>query len=153
MTCDLERFEAKVYAEPSCGCWLWGGSLDGDGYGMFRSKGRVERSHRVAWQLYRGEIPPGICVLHRCDNPTCVNLDHLFLGTKADNAWDRAKKGRGRRSKKGLPFGVILRPSGRFGAQYRFRGKTLHFGTYDTADEATRVSTEERARRRNANSH
>jgi hypothetical protein len=52
------------------------------------------RAHRYSWQIAFGEIPSGLCVLHRCDNPSCVRHDHLFLGTQAENMRDRIRKGR-----------------------------------------------------------
>jgi len=65
------------------------------GYGMFKIKNKSGRAHRVAWQIYRGEIPAGLHVLHRCDTPSCVNPQHLFLGTNGDNVRDAvAKHGR-----------------------------------------------------------
>ena len=77
------------------GCWEWGGSRLATGYGQFRrSSGKVWRTHRVSWELSRGPIPDGLCVLHDCDNPACVRPDHLFLGTLRDNAIDMGKKGR-----------------------------------------------------------
>lgn len=93
----LERFEAKFIPEPNSGCWLWEGSDDGcDGYGRFRwSSNRCMSAHRAAWCLYKDDIPYGEDVLHRCDNPACVNPDHLFLGDHSDNMRDMVKKGRG----------------------------------------------------------
>lgn len=90
----LARFEAKFIPEPNSGCWLWTAFCFWDGYGCFRAAGRLERAHRVAWTLYVGPISDDLCVLHRCDVPSCVNPAHLFLGTKADNAADRDAKGR-----------------------------------------------------------
>lgn len=76
-------------------CWLWTGALAAFGYGTVNSKGRRSiRAHRLSWEIYRGEIPAGLCVLHKCDVPACVNPDHLFLGTKSDNMRDCAVKGR-----------------------------------------------------------
>jgi HNH endonuclease len=64
------------------------------GYGLQKFRGKTRLAHRVAWMLANGEIPDGLCVLHRCDNPPCVNVDHLFLGTHADNVADKMAKGR-----------------------------------------------------------
>lgn len=77
-------------------CWLWTGYLVG-GYGYISRGGREGanlRAHRVAWELFRGEIPPGLMVCHHCDVPACVNPDHLFLGTALDNKRDEIQKGR-----------------------------------------------------------
>ena len=85
--------------EPMTGCHLWIGGADPDGYGVISRQGRrgkQERAHRVAYELFVGPIPDGICVLHRCDTPACVNPEHLFLGTNLDNVRDRDAKGRGR---------------------------------------------------------
>lgn len=89
------RFLEKV--EKSDGCWIWRGALDGYGYGLFRVGRTIHRSHRVAWCMFRGDIPRGTLVLHNCpsgDNPSCVNPAHLWLGTMLDNIRDMEKKGR-----------------------------------------------------------
>lgn len=88
-----KRFLTKVRKTNTC--WLWEGAKRGRGsYGTFLMNGRKERAHRVAWKLYRGEIPTGFCVLHRCDVPNCVRLSHLFLGTQMDNWLDAFRKNR-----------------------------------------------------------
>ena len=93
-----ERFWGKV--KKTDGCWLWAGEKERR-YGRIRDasvNGRRKnlRTHRVAWVLGCGQIPDGLCVLHRCDNPICVRLDHLFLGTMRDNTDDMMAKGRNR---------------------------------------------------------
>ena len=93
------RFEAKVGPLTDSGCREWQASLNGCGYGRIVLSNRPRRigiASRVAWELYVGAIPVGLQVLHRCDNPPCVNVDHLFLGTQADNVRDMIEKGRKR---------------------------------------------------------
>lgn len=93
----IARFESQVEPEPMSGCWLWIGPCSQEGYGLFRIKGVRRRAHRIAWILYCGEITSDMSVCHRCDNRCCVNLDHLFLGTFADNMDDKVRKGRNTR--------------------------------------------------------
>ena len=81
------RFELHVRKSPTC--WLWTGCRSGK-YGWFAGEG----AHRSAWLIYKGAIPDGMFVLHRCDVPLCVNPDHLFLGTALDNMRDMDAKGR-----------------------------------------------------------
>lgn len=89
-----DRFWAKTIPEPNTGCWLWMGSTWGGGYGQVRINRRTRFAHRVAWEVSNGPIPNGLFVLHRCDNPPCVNPAHLFLGTHQDNMDDMMRKGR-----------------------------------------------------------
>ena len=93
MTTEM-RFWAKV--ERGQECWIWTGARRKGRfqYGRFLLDGKARLAHRIAWQLTNGPIPDGMCVLHRCDNPPCVNPEHLFLGTHADNMLDCSAKGR-----------------------------------------------------------
>jgi hypothetical protein len=90
------RFDAKWMPEPNTGCWLWLAAGNDLGYGHIGFRRRVEKAHRASWIIYRGPIPPGLGVLHKCDTPSCVNPDHLFLGTNQDNVDDKVTKGRQR---------------------------------------------------------
>lgn len=76
-------------------CWPWLSAKDKDGYGLLYIGGGItRRAHRLVWEQTNGNIPKGLHVLHKCDNPECVNLNHLFLGTNKDNMQDRNLKGR-----------------------------------------------------------
>jgi hypothetical protein len=88
-----ERFWKKV--TKSEGCWKWTGQKDKNGYGVLKLHQKVHKAYRVSYEIATGKSPIGFCVLHRCDNPGCVNPDHLYLGTPADNARDRKMRGRG----------------------------------------------------------
>lgn len=91
-----ERLERLSMPEPNTGCVLWMGTTISDGYGMISVGRTMKLAHRVAYELANGPIPDGLWVLHRCDIPSCINPDHLFLGTHTDNVADMVQKGRQR---------------------------------------------------------
>jgi hypothetical protein len=93
-----ERF--WKYVEKTDGCWLWKGAVEGVTYGRIYDVAHKEKvmAHRVSWEIHHGAILEGQNVLHRCDNPACVNPEHLFLGTHVDNARDMVVKFRARNS-------------------------------------------------------
>lgn len=84
---------AKGHEDP-LKCWLWQGSMGKNGYGRMQADAQRWAAHRLAWTIVRGHIPPGKCVLHKCDTPACVNPQHLYLGTPRDNGYDRIFKDR-----------------------------------------------------------
>ena len=86
------RFWEKV--KKCRGCWEWLGTKIPNGYGQLWNEKRHHNAHRVSWQLHYGKIPKGLLVLHTCDNRSCVNPSHLFLGTNQDNTDDMFRKGR-----------------------------------------------------------
>jgi DNA-binding XRE family transcriptional regulator len=90
------RFELKCGKPNANGCIPWLAGKTHGGYGYLRTNGRgtTTTAHRIAWVLKRGDIPPEILVLHRCDNPSCVNVDHLFLGSEKQNTADMVSKRR-----------------------------------------------------------
>lgn len=92
---DAQRFQSYIEPEPNSGCWLWSGDyFRKEGYGRFFLDGRDRQAHRVSFEVANGVIPGGLCVLHRCDLPPCVNPAHLFLGTQHENVRDMVRKGR-----------------------------------------------------------
>jgi len=96
----VDRLFAKTKVNPKTGCLEFTGYRDKKGYGRIQVAGSGRCTHRVSWQAHNGPIPESIdgkdaCVLHKCDNPPCINPDHLFLGSNDDNMADMIKKGRG----------------------------------------------------------
>ena len=91
---QIGRFWSKVAIKEFSDCWEWLGSKKVSGYGQLMLNYYNFYSHRISWQIHNGPIPKGLFVLHKCDNPSCVNPKHLFLGTQLDNMRDRNKKGR-----------------------------------------------------------
>jgi hypothetical protein len=96
-----ERFFAKAklssFIRPgmTTPCLEWQAARDRDGYGYFGVRaGKVAKAHRLAWEFAHGPIPDGLHVLHKCDNPPCIDVEHLFLGTNDDNVADMNAKGR-----------------------------------------------------------
>jgi len=89
-----ERFEEKVELIPFSTCHWWNSTLSPSGYGQITVNYKSARAHRVAYEMYIGPIPKGMIIMHKCDNPACVNPDHLKTGTQQDNMDDMNSKGR-----------------------------------------------------------
>lgn len=90
---DLGRFFEKVVCRGDS-CWIWTGATYAKGYGAFWLDGRVMGAHKASFILHVGPVPNGLLICHKCDTPPCVNPDHLFLGTAADNTNDAKQKSR-----------------------------------------------------------
>ncbi len=95
------RFDS--YVKKIGKCWIWTGSCTRDGYGQFSVKFKKIAAHRMSYQIYNGDIPEKMCILHSCDNKKCVNPNHLRIGTKKDNRNDADIRGR---SPKGETHGM-----------------------------------------------
>ena len=94
--CNAVSYEDRFWAQVdrSGDCWEWQGTWTGSGRGIVRYEGKYRNASRVAYILTFGPIPNGLLVCHHCDNPLCVRLEHLFLGTQSDNMQDMVAKGR-----------------------------------------------------------
>lgn len=131
----FQRISAKIAKSPA-GCWEWTGTKNRCGYGMvWLSVGlRNEGAHRAMYVLVFGELPEGLIVMHKCDNPACVNPDHLKAGTNAENAKDAAIKGRTFRSigsksgKAKLTEGLALQAMRLVAAGSAFKEVAARFG-------------------------
>lgn len=94
-----KNFDKHWIEDTQTGCWNWTGALIGKGYAQFQVRRGGENKtdkygHRWSWRIHKGRLAEGDKVLHKCDNPRCVNPNHLFVGTTADNAQDMKEKGR-----------------------------------------------------------
>ena len=106
----LERLAQKIEVDPDTNCWLWTGVIHHNGYGFISYECKQVSVHRLMYSLVYGDIPDGLCVLHRCDVRNCINPEHLFLGTYQDNWDDCCRKGR---QATGLKNGTYTRPEKR----------------------------------------
>lgn len=114
MEITKELIESRSIPEPNSGCWLWEKSLDRGGYGVIRPDYVLLRAHRLSYEIYNGVADERLYVLHRCDVRCCVNPEHLFLGTHADNMQDMVRKGRGKYECKAIKIAATLRKSTRY---------------------------------------
>ena len=90
----MHRFWSKIDIKNDNECWDYKGGKQHFGYGQFWFEGKTIGAHKFSYQLHHGSIPKDMCVCHSCDNPTCVNPKHLWLGTKGENNKDRSNKKR-----------------------------------------------------------
>lgn len=136
-----ESFLARTEPLPWSGCLVWTGAVDGDGYGMIRSGGKVVRVHRYTWGRENGPIPEGMRVDHRyhCD-PACCEVAHLRLATQTENT--RHRRGASRNSRTGVRNVHMER--GRYVVKIQCDGIKRRFGSYKTLAEASRVAAEKR---------
>jgi len=89
-----ERFYSKFIINNENGCWEWAANRYPKGYGCFKLNGKSNVAHRISYEIHVGKIQDKMVICHKCDNPCCVNPDHLFMGTQKQNLLDRDIKGR-----------------------------------------------------------
>lgn len=97
---DEQKFMRFVFPEANSGCWLWVGGTARYGYGTFRLNKKGHMAHKFSYEMFKGQVPPGYVIRHKCDVTCCVNPDHLDIGTQADNLRDMHERGRNNQ-----PFG------------------------------------------------
>ena len=105
----MNNFYKKISKNCDNDCWIWNASKDKKGYGNFYFNGKKTLAHRASFEIHNDKIPVGFLVCHKCDNPSCVNPDHLFLGTYKDNTDDMMKKKRGNMHNEENHFGAKIK--------------------------------------------
>jgi hypothetical protein len=138
---DIRRFKKFLIRDEITNCLLWTGPTNKKGgYGQIKiggRKGKVILVHRIAFVAGGGIITKEKpFVLHHCDNPICCEFSHLWAGTNADNCADKALKGRGRKSKKGWPYGVYRQNNGKFQAKVILGHKSYYIGVFRVEKDA-----------------
>lgn len=109
---DKQKFLDRIEIDEQTGCHNWTGRISSQGYGLMRLSGVSYLASRISYTILYGEFPAELCCCHHCDNPKCVNPEHLFLGTHADNMTDKTKKGRGNQPS-GERHGSVTKPLSR----------------------------------------
>ncbi len=132
----MKRFWDKVNKKGPDECWNWTAYKDECGYGCFIFLGRRERSHRVVLMLEGIDIPSGMLVCHHCDNPSCVNPDHLFIGSQLDNMKDMQRKNRGIAGEKNGRSKLIDQDVFRIFDLLKCGAKQIHIAKYFNIDTA-----------------
>lgn len=134
---DKARFWIKV--KQTSQCWEWTASLNIHGYGVFNLKDE-SLAHRISYQIFHGKLDENIQVLHKCDNPKCVNPDHLFTGTHHDNMLDKANKGRSRHfGRVSQYYGVTWRNDSKKWRSYIVINKKIkHLGSHSHEIDAAK---------------
>ncbi len=131
----IEKIKSRVFVDDN-GCWIWEGALLRGGYGGINVSKKSHQVHRYMWELVNGEIPKGMLVCHKCDNPPCCNPSHLFLGSHKTNAEDKVSKNRqsrGESNKSKLTLEEVKKIKEMLESGVSHRGIAAEFGVGKTA--------------------
>lgn len=142
----IKSFWNKVEKLGENECWKWKAYKNKQGYGRFGfSASQSVNAHRISWVIHFGEIPPGLFVCHKCDNPECTNPQHLFLGTRQDNINDSLIKKRAKHFSKNKYYGVVYEErydgpnkKGRWRSFICIKEKIIKLGAHTSLIEAAR---------------